>query len=95
MDPNPHTPIEAKLFSTDMEYVIISSNADGVKDTFSNDECIWFDPYDTKAFSSAILEAVAVDKKKRRSMNEANKKSLPLYDYKKTISAFLKRISFL
>lgn len=95
MDPNPHTPIEAKLFSTDMEYVIISSNADGVKDTFTNDECIWVSPYDTKDFSSGILKAVSMGKVERGRMNEANMKSLPIYNYTNTITSFLRRVNLL
>jgi glycosyltransferase involved in cell wall biosynthesis len=95
MDPNPHTAIEAKLFSTGMEYVIISSNVDGVKDTFASNECQWVNPYDVKAFSSEILKAAEVGEKERRRMREANLKSLPAYDYKKTITDFLKRITFI
>lgn len=95
MDPNPHTPIEAKLFSVGMEYVIISSNADGVKDTFSDDECVWVNPYDKKEFSHKILRAVSLGKMERRRMNEANRKSMPTYDYKNTIRVFLKRMSVL
>lgn len=95
MDPNPHTAIEAKLFSVDMNYVVLSSNVDGVKDTFSDDECLWVNPYDKNDFSKGILKAVGLDTKTRRRMNEANRRSLSAYDYAKTIKAFLKRINFI
>jgi len=95
MDPIPHTAIEAKLFSVGMEYVIIGSNVDGVKDIYTDDECIWVNPYDKNDFSNGILKAVKLDKKKRRSMNESNSRSLPAYDYAKTIRNFLKNIKFI
>jgi trehalose-6-phosphate synthase len=95
MDPIPHTAIEAKLFSAGMEYVIIGSNVDGVKDVYTDDECIWVNPYDKKDFSNGILKAARLDKKERRRMNESNSRSLSAYDYEKTIRDFLKRINFI
>lgn len=95
MDPNPHTAIEAKLFSTDMEYVIISSDVDGVRDTFAKDECLWVNPYDRKAFSRELLRAAALGGRERGRMREANRKSLPAYDYRKTVTDFLRRISLI
>ena len=95
MDPIPHTAIEAKLFSAGMEYVIIGSNADGVKDVYADDECVWIDPYDKNEFSNGILKAARLSEKERRSMNEANSRSISAYDYAKTISDFLKKINFL
>jgi len=95
MDPNPHTPIEAKLFSRDMEYVIIGSNIDGVIDTFTNKECLWVNPHDKKDFSNKILEAAKLNNKERYNMRKANNRSLSAYDYTKTISSFLKRIKFI
>ncbi len=95
MDPNPHTPIEAKLFSTGMKYVIISSNVDGVKDTFVDDECLWVNPYDKNDFSNKILKAARLDEKEKRNMNEANSRRLSAYDYSKIIRDFLKKIKFI
>jgi len=85
MDPIPHTAIEAKLFSPGMEYVIIGSNADGVKDIYTDDECIWINPYNKNEFSNGILKATKLDKKERENMNKSNSKSLSEYDYAKTI----------
>jgi len=95
MDPNPHTAIEAKLFSVDMEYVIIGSNIDGVNDTFTGDECLWVNPYDKNEFSKGILKAAELNEKERHGMSEANSRSLSAYDYAKTIRDFLKKINFI
>ena len=95
MDPNPHTPIEAKLFSKNMDYVIIGSNADGVKDTFTDDECLWVNPYDKNDFSNKILKATSMNKKERSNMIKANARSISKYDYVKTIRDFLKKIKFI
>ena len=95
MDPIPHTAIEAKLFSAGMQYVIIGSNVDGVKDIYTDDECVWVNPYDKNDFSNRILKAARLDKKERRRMNEANSRSLSVYDYARTIRDFLKKINFI
>ncbi len=95
MDPIPHTAIEAKLLSSDMEYVIIGSNVDGVKDIFTNDECIWINPYNKTEFSKSILRAVGLNGEERRKMNEANNKSLFVYNYANTVKSFLKKIKFI
>jgi glycosyltransferase involved in cell wall biosynthesis len=95
MDPIPHAAIEAKLFSTDMEYVIIGSNVDGVKDIFTNDECVWVNPYDNNDFIKGILRASRLTKEERQSMNESNRKSLSTFDYLETLKGFLVRINFL
>lgn len=95
MDPIPHTAIEAKLFSAGMEYVIIGSNVDGVKDIYADDECVWVNPYDKKGFANGILKAARLDERERRSMSEANSRSLSAYDYAKIIKEFLKKINFI
>ena len=95
MDPNPHTAIEAKLFSVGMDYVIVSSDVDGVKDTFGDHECLWVNPYNTHHFSSSLLKAAGLSSEERHSMHEANRKSLATYDYAKTIQDFLRKIHFI
>lgn len=95
MDPIPHTAIEAKLFSVDMDYVIIGSNVDGVKDIYTNEECLWTNPHDIKEFSSVILKAARMNEEERRSMREANSKSLFAFDYLKTFKEFFKKINFI
>ena len=95
MDHIEHSAIEAKLFSAGMEYVIIGSNVDGVKDIYTNDECVWVNPYDKNEFSNGILKAARLDKKERHSMSEANSRSISVYDYAKTTKDFLKKINFI
>ena len=95
MDPIPHTAIEAKLFSAGMEYVIIGSNVDGVKDIFTDDECIWVNPYDQKNFSDGILKAARLGNKERNRMYEYNSRSLSTFNYFETTRKFLKGINFI
>lgn len=95
MDPNPHTPIEAKLFSLDMDYVVISSDLDGVKDTFTNNECLWVNPYDKSNFSNTIIQAAKMNDKEKAHIKNLNKKSLLKYNYEITIKKFLNSIKFI
>jgi len=95
MDPNPHTAIEAKLFSINMNFAIVCSNVDGIKDTYSTSECLWSNPYDKKGFSRAILKAAKLSDKKKLAMREANARSSSEYDYSKTIKNFLEWINFI
>lgn len=95
MDPIPHTAIEAKLFSIGMEYVIIGSNVDGVKDIYTDRECVWVNPYDKKDFSNGILMAANLENKAKIIMHESNSESISLFNYFKTIKSFLKSINFI
>ena len=95
MDPNPHTAIETKLFSAGMKYVIIGSNTDGVKDTYTKGECIWVNPLDKNNFSRGILKAVRLSEEERRKMNKINSKNFSHYDYAKNVKNFLKKIKFI
>lgn len=95
MDPNPHTAIEAKLFLSGMNYVIISSSVDGVKDTFTDKECLWVNPYDQNDFANKIKKATNLGKKERINMRKANLENLSTFDYSKTIKNFFKRIKFI
>lgn len=95
MDPNPHTAIEAKLFSTGMRYVIVASNVDGVKDTYTDEECIYVNPYSKEDFSSCLLRASRLNEEERQKMNRINNQNLPNYDYTKRIKDFFKTIKFI
>jgi len=95
MDPNPHTPIEAKLFSLDMDFIIISSSVDGVRDTFADDECLWMDPYDKSSFSNALIKAAKMSDEEKIRIKKANSMSISKYNYKKTIKNFLRMIKFI
>lgn len=95
MDPNPHAAIEAKLFSADMRYVIIGSNVDGVKDTYTNGECVWVNPHDKNDFSRGILEAANLGEEERRKMSKLNSINISRYNYAKNIKKFLLNIKFI
>lgn len=95
MDPIPHTAIEAKLFSLDMNYVVVGSDADGVKDIFSGEECVWVNPYDKIEFAKGILQAAGIDGQQRQLMNKSNKESLNNFNYIETVKKFLKNNKFI
>ncbi len=95
MDPNPHTPIEAKLFSLDMDYVVVSSKLDGVKDTFASKECLWVNPCDNNDFSKNIIKAAKMSDKEKQYIKNLNKKSLSKYNYEVTVKNFLNLIKII
>lgn len=95
MDPIPHTAIEAKLFSSGMQYTIVGSDVDGVKDIFTNKECVWTNPHKEGNFSKKLLYAAKLSNSEKLKMNACNKKSLSQFDYAKTIGNFLKNNHFI
>jgi glycosyltransferase involved in cell wall biosynthesis len=95
MDPIPHTAIEAKLFSSGMNYVVVGSNVDGVKDIFGDKECIWVNPYDKIEFAEGILRAANINSQQRRLMNKSNQKSLDNFNYIETIKKFFRTNKFI
>lgn len=95
MDPNPHTPIEAKLFCTGMNYSIVASDKDGIKDTFKDNECFRINPLDKNNFTQVLLEATSVPIEKRQQMIEDNGKSLNYFDYSNNFRNFLENFNCL
>jgi hypothetical protein len=92
MDPNPHTPIEAKLFGKDMNYAILASFKDGIKDSFSLDECVPLDdPYDIEDFSKKLIIAINLDQKHKIKMGQKNYESAFTFSYKKNLLEFLQK----
>lgn len=92
MDPNPHTPIEAKLFGKDMNYAILASFKDGIKDSFSLDECVPLDdPYDIEDFSNKLIIAINLDQKHKIEMGQKNYESAFTFNYKKNLLNFLQK----
>lgn len=89
MDPNPHTPIEAKLFCEDMNYIIVASERDGIKETFNDDECLRINPSDKKQFSKTILNATKISTDMRKEMMKNNCESLNRFDYSNNLKVFL------
>lgn len=91
MDPNPHTPIEAKLFCRDMNYVILASFKDGIKDSFAQGECVSIaDPCDIKNFSCKLAESIGISKEERRRMSLRNQESVRSFNYSDNLLCFLK-----
>ena len=91
MDPNPFAPIEAKLFNKDMDYVIVASFKDGIKDSFEDGECISvIDPCDSDEFAGKLKDAIITLPEKRREMAERNFQTVHLFNYRKNIMDFLK-----
>lgn len=95
MDPIPHTAIEAKLFANDMNYVVVGSNADGVKDIFTDSECVWVSPHNIDDFASGIIVASQKTGRERQIMNTSNADTLDKFNYLKTINKFLSSIDFI
>ena len=90
MDPNPFAPIEAKLFCKSMNYVIVASFKDGIKDSFAESECIpIMDPSDTHDFADKMRDAIQFDPEKISEMNEKNYYRVHSFDYKKNLIDFL------
>lgn len=88
-DTNPEIAIEAKLFSHGMNFVIIASNRDGVKDSFRDGECLWVDPSDVDGFSRNILAASKTGLIEREQMSGRNRESLARFDYSANFGKFL------
>jgi hypothetical protein len=92
MDPNPHTPIEAKLFSRGMNYVIVASEKDGVKDTFLPGEAILVDPYNTESFARSLLMGAELDVNVRNKMAISNSITINNYDYVENFKSFISNL---
>lgn len=89
MDPFPHTSIEAKLFSKDMNYITLISDTDGAVDAFEKDECIYVDPRNISMFAEKIICAVFLDKSKRREIIDSNMSSIEKFNFPKILGKFI------
>ncbi len=90
MDPFPHTSIEAKLFSRDMDYVIIISDVDGAVDAFSDKESIYVDPRNTELVVGKIIEAATMEYGKKREIIDKNKETIDKFNFPKILENFIK-----
>ncbi len=90
MDPFPHTSIEAKLFSKNMNFVTIISDVDGAVDAFDINESIYVDPRDTHLFASKIIGAVKMDSLLRKEIIARNETTIKFFDFPKILEIFLK-----
>lgn len=90
MDPFPHTSIEAKLFSRNMNYISIISDIDGAVDAFNQNESIYVDPKNTEMFSKKILWAATMEMYKRREIIDRNEATIGSFNFLKIFEFFLK-----
>lgn len=81
MDPFPHTSIEAKLFSKDMNYITIISDVDGAVDAFTRDEAVYVDPRNTESFASELVRAINLSQQERREILNKNKSSINTFNF--------------
>ena len=90
MDPFPHTSIEAKLFSKNMNFLTIISDVDGAVDAFGTEEAFYVDPRDTGEFAKKIIEAMTMNEKNKRNMINKSEKTIDRFDFPKIIKEFIK-----
>jgi trehalose-6-phosphate synthase len=90
MDPFPHTSIEAKLFSNNMNYITLISDVDGAVDAFEEDECIYVDPRNSDQFSKKIIEAVNMEYSEKEKKIERSNKTIEKFDFPKIMLSFIK-----
>ena len=89
MDPFPHTSIEAKLFSQNMNYLTIISDIDGAVDAFDKNEAIYVDPTDITQFSEGIVRAANMNNKEKRSIIDKNIKTIANFDFPNILKSFI------
>src|SRR3989338_5394442 len=90
MDPFPHTSIEAKLLSKDMNYITLISDVDGAVDAFEKDECIYVNPRDSAEFSKKIIEAVNLEYSKRKEIIDRSDKTIEKFNFPEIMLRFIK-----
>jgi hypothetical protein len=91
MDPFPHTSIEAKLFSKNMNYVTIISDVDGAVDAFDESEAIYVDPRDVTAFSKSVICAANMDTEERRRMIDKNEETIGNFNFPVIFKEFIRK----
>lgn len=90
MDPFPHTSIEAKLFSENMNYITIISDVDGAVDAFSPTESIYVDPRNTELFAQKIIEVANMEYANKREMIDSNEETIDRFNFVKILDKFIK-----
>lgn len=89
MDPFPHTSIEAKLFSKDMNFVTFISDVDGAVDAFTEKESVYVNPRNTKEFSEKILNTLNTNADQRRVIIDKNIETLDKFNFPKILREFI------
>jgi trehalose-6-phosphate synthase len=90
MDPFPHTSIEAKLFSKDMNYITVISDVDGAVDAFSKDEAVYVDPRNTDDFSQKIRYAIYMKNSDKKKMIDKNQTTIDRFNFPEIVKDFIK-----
>jgi hypothetical protein len=90
MDPFPHTSIEAKLFSKDMNYTTVISDVDGAADAFSKDEAIYVNPRNTDDFSEKILQSVSMNSDDKQEMIDRTRFTIDRFNFPEIMKDFIK-----
>ncbi|MBI3634013.1 MAG: glycosyltransferase [Candidatus Yonathbacteria bacterium] len=89
MDPFPHTSIEAKLFSKDMNFLTIISDVDGAVDAFNTGEALYVDARNPEEFSKRLIEAATMDTESRRKIIDRNQGTIEIFNFPKILKKFI------
>lgn len=89
MDPFPHTSIEAKLFSKDMNFLTIISDVDGAVDAFNTGEALYVDARNPEEFSKRLIEAATMDTESRRKIIDRNQWTIEIFNFPKILKKFI------
>lgn len=81
MDPFPHTSIETKLFSKDMNYIAVISEVDGAVDAFTKDEAVYVDPRNTESFAGKLVGVINLSQQNRREVIDRNRSSINKFNF--------------
>ena len=89
-DPSPHTPLEAKLFSKEMNYCIVASHIDGIVECFGSDEAVFvFDPQKPAEWSWRLRDALQMESATKARMAAKNAASVRNFNYEDNFLKFL------
>lgn len=90
MDPFPHTAIEAKLFSKDMDFLTIISDVDGAVDAFSMKEALYVDPRNTEKFSQKLIDAATMKYDYKKKIIDKNQRTIEQFNFPKIFRGFVR-----
>lgn len=91
MDPFPHTSIETKLFSKDMDYVAVISDVDGAVDAFTRNEAVYVDPRNTDLFAEKIICATTMSDKEKKEIAARNNISINKFNFPLIFKDFISK----
>lgn len=95
MDPFPHTSIEAKLFSKEMNFLTIISDVDGAVDAFNTEEALYVDPRNTEEFSKKLVEATVMKNNDKRKIIDKNQETIEQFNFPKIFKGFIRNNLFI